>query len=107
MDVAEFLSDLAELRGELRKHGVQPAVLDAAIVKLVDDVDFALLIPGPIGLLVETLDDPLAKLGLAVKISSLFARKARVRKQRRANQPDPVPDSVDPSDLPTEEPPGN
>lgn len=101
--VSEFLTDLGELRDALRKAGADPAAIDAAIVKLVDDVDFALLIPGPVGALVETIDDPLAKLGIAAKVSSLFRRKERVRKQRRANQPDPVDDA----DAPTEDRAGN
>lgn len=103
MDLMAFLQDLQELRGELRKHGATPEVVDAAIVQFVADVDFAQVIPAPFGAIVETIDDPIAQLGLAAKIAGLFRRKDGVRRKtpRRANQPDPVDDD------PTESPPGN
>lgn len=107
--ITEFLSDLQELRVELRKAGADASVIDAAIVQFVADVDFSRLIPAPFGAIVEAMDDPIAQLGIAAKIAGLFRRKEGVRRktpkgERRANQPDPV---EDPADAPTEEPAGN
>lgn len=80
MAAADILDDILDLADELDTQAPELGAGDQVLVFLADRIDFTQLVPGPIGQVLERIDDPLAKLGVVSKLVKLL-RKVRIKRR--------------------------
>lgn len=75
--------DIDDLEKDMVTLGLDPEqAADATAIWVAEHVDFTKVFPPPIGALVEAIDDPIARSGMAGKVLRTFRKLRPFRKRR-------------------------